>query len=100
MSTLDPIVLFFLLGLAAGIARADLRLPPAIYEFLSILLLLSIGLKGGVELARQPFGALLPQMYAVVLMGSCCRSPPIPCCVSRGASSGPTRPRSPPTTVR
>ena len=69
MPTLDPIVLFFLLGLAAGIARADLRLPPAIYEFLSILLLLSIGLKGGVELARQPFGALLPQMFAVVLMG-------------------------------
>ena len=69
MSTLDPVVLFFLLGLAAGIARADLRLPPAIYEFLTILLLLSIGLKGGVELAKQPFGALLPQMLAVVLMG-------------------------------
>ncbi len=69
MPTLDPIVLFFLLGLAAGIARADLRLPPAIYEFLTVLLLLSIGLKGGVELAKQPFGALLPQMLAVVLMG-------------------------------
>ena len=69
MSTLDPVVLFFLLGLAAGLLRADLRLPPAIYEFLTILLLLSIGLKGGVELARQPFGALLPQMLAVVLMG-------------------------------
>ncbi len=69
MSALDPVVLFFLLGLAAGIARADLRLPPAIYDFLTILLLLTIGLKGGVELARQPFGALLPQMFAVVLMG-------------------------------
>ena len=69
MPAFDPIVLFFLLGLAAGIARADLRLPPAIYEFLTILLLLSIGLKGGVELAKQPFGALLPQMLAVVLMG-------------------------------
>ena len=69
MPAFDPIVLFFLLGLAAGIARADLRLPPAIYEFLTILLLLSIGLKGGVELAKQPFSALLPQMLAVVLMG-------------------------------
>ena len=69
MPVFDPIVLFFLLGLAAGIARADLRLPPAIYEFLTILLLLSIGLKGGVELAKQPFSALLPQMLAVVLMG-------------------------------
>ena len=69
MSTLDPVVLFFLLGLAAGLVRADLRLPPAIYEFLSVLLLLTIGLKGGVELANQSFAALLPQMTAVVLMG-------------------------------
>lgn len=69
MSALDPVVMFFLLGLAAGLLRAELRLPTAIYEFLSILLLLAIGLKGGVELAKQPFGALLPQMLAVVLMG-------------------------------
>ena len=69
MSILDPVVLFFLLGLAAGLLRADLRLPPAIYEFLTILLLLTIGLKGGVELANQSLAALLPQMTAVVLMG-------------------------------
>ena len=62
-------MLFFLLGLAAGLLRVDLRLPPAIYEFLTILLLLTIGLKGGVELARESFGGLLPQMIAVVLMG-------------------------------
>lgn len=69
MTTLDPVVLFFLLGLGAGLSRADLRLPPAIYEFLTILLLLTIGLKGGVELAAQPFAALLPQMLVVVLTG-------------------------------
>ena len=69
MTTLDPVVLFFLLGLTAGLLRADLRLPPAIYEFLTILLLLAIGLKGGVELANQSLAALLPQMMAVVLMG-------------------------------
>ncbi len=69
MSALDPVVLFFLLGLAGGLLRADLRLPPAIYEFLSILLLLAIGLKGGVELANQSLTALLPKMLAVVLMG-------------------------------
>ena len=68
--SLDPIVLFFLLGLVAGLARSDLRLPGAIYEFLSVVLLLAIGRKGGVELAQQTLGALLPQMIAVVLMGS------------------------------
>ena len=61
MSTLDPVVLFFLLGLVAGIARSDLRLPSAIYDFLTVLLLLAIGLKGGVELARQSLRTLLPQ---------------------------------------
>lgn len=66
---MDPIILFFLLGLTAGLLRSELRLPPAVYEFVSILLLLAIGLKGGVELAKQPFSHLLPQMVAVVIMG-------------------------------
>lgn len=69
MTSLDPVVLFFALGLAAGLARSELRLPSAIYEFLTVLLLLAIGLKGGVELSRQSLGTLAPQMLAVILMG-------------------------------
>jgi hypothetical protein len=65
----DPVILFFLLGLVAGLARSELRLPPAIYELLSILLLLTIGLKGGIELAQQPVGRILPQALAVLMMG-------------------------------
>lgn len=65
----DPIILFLLLGIAAGLLRSELRLPPAIYEFVSMLLLLAIGLKGGIELAARPFGDLLPHMLAVVAMG-------------------------------
>ena len=49
--------------------RSELRLPPAVYELLSILLLLTIGLKGGVELSKQPFAGVLPQMAAVLAMG-------------------------------
>lgn len=66
---MDPVILFFLLGLAAGLMKSELRLPAAIYEFVSILLLLAIGLKGGVELARQPFIDLLPDILAALLMG-------------------------------
>jgi uncharacterized protein len=69
MIPLDPIVLFFLLGLLAGLGRSDLRLPGSIYEFLSVILLLAIGLKGGVELAQQSVTVLLPQMAAVIVMG-------------------------------
>lgn len=66
---MDPVIWFFALGVVAGIAKSDLRVPPAIYELLSILLLLTIGLKGGVELARAPIVGLLPQVAAVLAMG-------------------------------
>jgi uncharacterized protein len=65
----DPVVLFFVFGLVAGLLRSELKLPPALYETLSILLLLAIGLHGGVELAEQASPALLWQMVAVLLMG-------------------------------
>ncbi len=65
----DPIILFFLLGIGAGLLRSELRLPAAIYDFVSMLLLLAIGMKGGIELAKQPFGLLLPQILVVMLMG-------------------------------
>jgi hypothetical protein len=65
----DPVVLFFLLGVAARLLKSDLRLPEAMYEGLSIYLLLAIGLKGGVELAKQPLLNLLPQAGAVIVLG-------------------------------
>jgi hypothetical protein len=69
MTSLDPVVYFFVLGFAAGLARADLRLPPAIYDFVSTILLLAIGLKGGVELARQPAAGLAGDVAIVIAMG-------------------------------
>jgi len=65
----DPVVLFFLLGLAARLARSDLRIPEPLYEALSLYLLIAIGLKGGVELARHPLGALAPQVAGIVALG-------------------------------
>jgi uncharacterized protein len=66
---MDPVIWFFALGVFAGVARSDLRIPPAIYDLLSILLLLTIGLKGGVELAKAPLSGILPQAAAVLAMG-------------------------------
>lgn len=67
--SLDPVVMFFLLGLFAGLAKSELKLSPAIEDFLSVALLLSIGLKGGIELHHLPFVALWPKVLAVLLMG-------------------------------
>lgn len=64
----EPVVLFFVLGAVAGLLRSDLKLPTALYEALSIYLLLAIGLKGGVELARHPLTAMLPQVLMAVVV--------------------------------
>jgi uncharacterized protein len=67
---LEPVVLFFVLGVVARLAKSDLRLPEALYEALAIYLLLAIGLKGGVELARQPALAVLPHALAAIALGA------------------------------
>lgn len=66
---IDPIVLFFLFGFAAGLLRVPLRFSESVYEFLTAILLIAVGLKGGVELAQTHWVALLPQLGAVVVMG-------------------------------
>ena len=65
---IDVVIFFFILGVIARLAKSDLRLPEALYETLSIYLLLAIGLKGGIELSRQPLGQLLPQMGAMAML--------------------------------
>ncbi|WP_026436044.1 sodium-dependent bicarbonate transport family permease [Acidovorax sp. JHL-9] len=54
-SLLDPAVLFFALGVFAGLVRSNLEMPAAISKFLSIYLLMALGLKGGFALAASGF---------------------------------------------
>ena len=65
----DVVVYFFLLGVLARLVKSDLRLPEALYETLSIYLLLAIGLKGGIELSKQPLATLAPQVLACMALG-------------------------------
>jgi hypothetical protein len=50
---LDPAILFFIFGVLAGFARSNLEIPPAISRFLSLYLLMALGLKGGFALAQS-----------------------------------------------
>ena len=50
---LDPAILFFLFGVFAGLVRSNLEIPPAISRFLSLYLLMALGLKGGFALAES-----------------------------------------------
>jgi len=50
---LDPAILFFLLGVLAGAIKSNLEIPPAISRFLSLYLLMALGLKGGFALSHS-----------------------------------------------
>ena len=51
---LSPIILFFLLGMGAALLRSQMSIPEAFAKGLAIYLMMSIGLKGGVEMAKNP----------------------------------------------
>mgnify|MGYP001009134562 CR=1 FL=1 len=65
----DIIVMFFLLGVIAGVAKSDLKVPKAAYDTLSILLMLTLGLKGGLALHGNVHWQLLPEVITVILLG-------------------------------
>ncbi len=68
---LDPTILCFLVGLVAGLVKSDLKLPKSSYEFVSMYLLLAIGLKGGVQLSKTNIQDFLPALYGTVFIGVC-----------------------------
>lgn len=65
----DIIVSFFLLGLVAGLVRSNLTLPRATYDTLSLLLMLTIGLKGGMALHGNIGWRVLIELGAVAALG-------------------------------
>jgi len=50
---IDPAILFFVLGVLAGALRSNLEIPRSIAKFLSLYLLMALGLKGGFALAQS-----------------------------------------------
>lgn len=65
----DIVVMFFLLGVLAGLVRSDLTIPKAAYDVLSLLLMLTIGLKGGLALNGSISGGLLVELTGVLMLG-------------------------------
>lgn len=66
---LSPVVLFFVLGLAAALARSDMSIPEAFAKGIAIYLMMAIGLKGGFEMAKSGLNLeILAVMGAGVLL--------------------------------
>jgi uncharacterized protein len=65
----SPPVLAFVLGLIAVAVKSDLRLPEALYQGLSIYLLLGIGIKGGVALSEANVGEVALPILGTLALG-------------------------------
>ncbi|MDX1573019.1 MAG: sodium-dependent bicarbonate transport family permease [Methylophaga sp.] len=65
----DIVVMFFLLGLLSGLMKSDLAIPKAAYDVLSLLLMLTIGLKGGMALHGNMGLHLFYELLAVAALG-------------------------------
>ena len=50
---LSPAVLFFVIGVGAALARSDLAVPEPVARLLSLYLMMSIGFRGGLEIAHH-----------------------------------------------
>lgn len=65
---LQPIVLAFVLGAIAGFLRSELELPEAVIKLLSIILLFSIGITGGREIAQVKFTDIAGTLGATLVL--------------------------------
>ena len=66
---LSPMVLFFALGLGLAAVRSDLSIPGDVVKLLVLYLMMSIGFRGGAELAHQgPSPALFNSLGAGLLL--------------------------------
>ena len=54
LNLLTPPILFFALGVLAGMIKSDLSVPDSISRYLSLYLMMAIGFKGGVAIANTP----------------------------------------------
>lgn len=67
---LNPVILFFFLGVLAHFVKSDFQLPQPITKFISYYLLMSIGLKGGYELHENSLSFNIIGILLVCVTGS------------------------------
>ena len=68
---LDPAILFFVFGILAGCVKSNLEIPQPISRFLSLYLLMALGLKGGFALAQSGLTAeIAASLGAAVLLAT------------------------------
>lgn len=69
MNILDPVILFFIIGVLAQLLKSDLKIPDDFYNTISIYLLLAIGIKGGIELYKAGISNILYPVLGTLILG-------------------------------
>lgn len=63
----SPVILFFLLGILAGVLKSSLTIPETLSKSVSMFLIVAIGFRGGVELSHNGFdGSIVVACLAAV----------------------------------
>lgn len=66
---LTPSIMFFALGFIAQLIRSDLKLPAELTKSITIYLLLSVGIHGGIELSHTNFSDAVPAIMVAITLG-------------------------------
>jgi hypothetical protein len=65
---LSPMVLFFILGIVAVLVNSDLKVPTAFYTGYTMIILFTIGIKGGKEIRNVELQSMLPSIGAAFFL--------------------------------
>lgn len=64
----NPVILFFIFGILAGLLKSSLEIPNQISKFLSYYLLIAIGIKGGVALSVSGLTYAIASTLAIAIV--------------------------------
>ena len=68
-SLLTPSIMFFALGFVAQLIKSDLKLPVELTKSITIYLLISVGIHGGIELSHATFLDAVPSIFTAIAIG-------------------------------
>lgn len=68
-SLLTPSIMFFALGFVAQLIKSDLKLPVELTKSITIYLLISVGIHGGIELSHATFLDAVPSIFTAIALG-------------------------------
>ena len=65
----SPAIMFFLLGLIAALIKSDLEIPDSFGSFLTMFILISIGLKAGIAVSKTGIIGLIIPVISAIFVG-------------------------------